>query len=312
MSIILTVLVATASAFTTSAGMWSRMPSAISDGADGKLLAVKPVQDVLLRWFHVERTGTSFANVLFTWACEDISDDFFAESSSLHGSDMATLKNMSKYKLVMCPGFLHAHYAIGAHACQTYAGVKTFAGMFREPGQRLISYYHHEQAQCAAGLHCNEYFQTSKTAIETAKQYQGCYAKMLNGLSCGAEDTSDMQLSMYADNAIVTLHTQFAFVGIVEDWDISVCLFHVMLGGSCNEREFVNVDRIGNDTIKTYDQEAVLGSWFDKYDHLVYEAARTTYYKNIIRHTVSKKLCRETACKDARGHFTVIEGAPLR
>ena len=33
----------------------------------------------------------------------------------------------------------------------------------------------------------------------------------------------------------------FAFVGLTEEWDLSVCLFHRMFGGECHVREFLDV-----------------------------------------------------------------------
>ena len=42
-----------------------------------------------------------------------------------------------------------------------------------------------------------------------------------------------------AQEAAKRVHEGFAFVGIAEEWDLSVCLFHEMFGGDCHAWDFV-------------------------------------------------------------------------
>jgi len=63
--------------------------------------------------------------------------------------------------------------------------------------------------------------------------------KMLAGHYCaeqGVEMTSSL-IKLAEDRLI----NDFAFVGLTEQWDESICLFHQMLGGVAREVEFENV-----------------------------------------------------------------------
>jgi hypothetical protein len=66
-----------------------------------------------------------------------------------------------------------------------------------------------------------------------------CMTKMLAGHYCaeqGVEMTS--YLIKLAEDRLIN---DFAFVGLTERWDESICLFHQMLGGIAREVEFENV-----------------------------------------------------------------------
>ena len=61
--------------------------------------------------------------------------------------------------------------------------------------------------------------------------------KMLLGYRCA----DDVALTpTLAAKALRRLHNDLAFVGLTEEWDASVCLFHQMLGGHAREIEFLN------------------------------------------------------------------------
>merc|ERR550514_2499518 len=103
--------------------------------------------------------------------------------------------------------------------------------MFRQPEQRIISGYNQN---------CHDVLgdKSNCTLTGYAKQVAGCSVKMMNGRDCGAAVpvTVDMMSS-----AIDRLDTGFAFVGLTEEWALSVCLFRAMFGGKCHRREFLNV-----------------------------------------------------------------------
>merc|ERR1712151_684040 len=68
----------------------------------------------------------------------------------------------------------------------------------------------------------------------------GCQVRMLTDSSCSPpRDLPPVQPSRVKE-AIRNLDKGFAFVGITEEWELSVCLFHAMFGGQCRDREFTN------------------------------------------------------------------------
>merc|ERR1719382_550591 len=71
------------------------------------------------------------------------------------------------------------------------------------------------------------------------------------------------------DEAVRMLKEDFAFVGITEHWDLSVCLFHAMYGGPCTSHEFDTL-RSSHD-LPPDASIADLNGWRDVYDGALYE-----------------------------------------
>lgn len=84
--------------------------------------------------------------------------------------------------------------------------------------------------------------------------------KMLLGITCGhmvkltEEDVTE---------AIRRIHEDLAFVGIVEYWDQSICLFHRMFGGAIDESELKNLrpGEYGEEETTHTPEEAIRHSW---------------------------------------------------
>mmetsp|Transcript_50630 Transcript_50630/g.94133 ORF Transcript_50630/g.94133 Transcript_50630/m.94133 type:complete len:371 (+) Transcript_50630:270-1382(+) len=211
---------------------------------------------------------------------------------------------------------------------------------FREPGQRLISAYWH--AQHADGMprstwglmrekislvernmshwaekvaHVPKAQLQRDTPLEILPEYrkamqtyfywrgvQGCMTKMVLGFRCA--DDVELTPLMHARAKYRIAH-DFAFVGLTEEWDASICLFHQMLGGHAREIEFLNyragkMTRVkeGKDKAspggsakaaaeerrkkaeKMYDV-SVLKGLVDPWDSETYEAARGVFVGNI-------------------------------
>merc|ERR1712048_275770 len=99
--------------------------------------------------------------------------------------------------------------------------------------------------------------------------------------------------------AIQRLDTGFAFIGILEEWSLSICLFHRMIrSGPCHEREFVNARRskarqegsLNNDFYDT----SVLGGYVDHADNTIYQRAKVHFTDNLQKYGLNSKVCRET------------------
>ena len=92
----------------------------------------------------------------------------------------------------------------------------------------------------------------------------------------------------------------FAWVGITEEWKLSICLFHRMFGGACHPSEFK--DTRPSEPSKTayadYNTSVLMG-WHDDIDAVVYEAALDVFHQNVALHHVSHKSCSD--CYQAAG-----------
>ncbi|CAK8992389.1 unnamed protein product [Durusdinium trenchii] len=71
--------------------------------------------------------------------------------------------------------------------------------------------------------------------------------------------------------AVKRLREGFAFVGLTEEWDLSICLFHTMFGGPCHSSEFHNARKSHHlkNADGSYDT-SVLQGYQDEIDGLVY------------------------------------------
>jgi hypothetical protein len=113
-------------------------------------------------------------------------------------------------------------------------------GLFREPRARLVSAFHY-------GMHAfgapEEWHEALKARVKTLQEFVetpqilSCSTKMLLGRACA----EDYNVSVSdAAQALRNLDT-FAFVGLTEAFNMSVCLFHHMHGGEVFPWEFVTV-----------------------------------------------------------------------
>eukprot|EP00633_Aureoumbra_lagunensis_P011967 CAMPEP_0197334992 /NCGR_PEP_ID=MMETSP0892-20130614/31359_1 /TAXON_ID=44058 ORGANISM="Aureoumbra lagunensis, Strain CCMP1510" /NCGR_SAMPLE_ID=MMETSP0892 /ASSEMBLY_ACC=CAM_ASM_000538 /LENGTH=165 /DNA_ID=CAMNT_0042835993 /DNA_START=65 /DNA_END=559 /DNA_ORIENTATION=- len=92
--------------------------------------------------------------------------------------------------------------------------------MLREPFERLVSGYDDHYHDCGKRCH-------GQDLLYYGKQIQGIYLKFLLG-------SAKMREMHYNASKLVPLAVsrleQFTFVGILEEWDLSVCLCHALFG----------------------------------------------------------------------------------
>ena len=86
------------------------------------------------------------------------------------------------------------------------------------------------------------------------------------------------------DDAIANLE-KLAFVGITEEWDESICLFHLMFGGRLHAGEFKNVHPgYGKEDLEEYPGDDFAG-FVDEADEAIYLAAKARFEKLRHRYT---------------------------
>jgi len=237
-----------------------------------------------LRWLHIPKTGTSFLNTLFHWACpgnfapEDLGnidyDDLGQDLVSQDGSKCPPLQCIDA-----------AHVPLGKGCMDVSPGLK-FVSMFRQPEQHKISAFHHDALYYNGPKRCKNNSVGNLSLPEYAKWVSGCQVRMMTGYGFGPGPVNVTQ-------AIHNLHTKFAFVGLVEEWKLSVCLFHQMLGGAPDPRELQNV-RIGkfHDDYNTYYDTAALDGFTDQADGALYDEVKKLFWHNIEKFGVTHESCR--------------------
>jgi hypothetical protein len=101
----------------------------------------------------------------------------------------------------------------------------------------------------------------------------GCQTKMILGRTCASPRVLTVA---EVRRAISILRHDFAFVGLTEDYDESVCLFHRKLGGLPAWAEFLNVRPGRGSGPEAYD-EAPLAGFVDVADEALYAAAKQIF-----------------------------------
>ncbi|CAK9067181.1 unnamed protein product [Durusdinium trenchii] len=212
------------------------------------------------------------------------------------------------------------HRAIPDAAYEIWKG--HFVGLFRQPEVRVASAFNHF---CEPLIASAEHERINMThAVHQFGQFaQGTVTKMLGGdygffgndpVRCefrfadyyktdrechSAACRNCMQSATEKDveKAIQRLQG-FAFVGLTDHFDLSVCLFHAMFGGECLPVEFVNMRK----SIYSKDFTKYLNGYEDPFDARVFQEASNIFWSNVQRYNVNAETCQRI-CLNSNATF---------
>jgi len=265
--------------------------SVLDQGRQSYFLAGTASSSVLelqsIQWLHIPKAGTSFIGTIWGYACGrgdlplDLNVDPKAAPDCLSCYDFALMDRYPK-DMFCASGILHAEFQT-QHQPMTSAVMDQGAnaiGMFRKPAQRLISAYidgYHTQG-FSDETYASLRKQCDGQSVACFARYPGvagCTTRMLTGKRC-ADDPASYPEGMPSHiervpDAIEALN-KMKFVGITEEWDESVCLFHLMFGGVLYSDEFHDVHQGPRDRSNTWD-ESELAGFVDEADEAIYDAA---------------------------------------
>ncbi|CAE7392543.1 unnamed protein product [Symbiodinium microadriaticum] len=253
------------------------------------LLAAQP-----LKWMHTPKCGTSFVNVLIHLpdVCPGV-DDSFQVSEEVLG-DLFELKfegicphvcNGNKF---LCnsdvQGFpANTHMGIG-HQYELLKG--HLVTMMRDPIQRILSAY-----ADPTWPHGKEF---KDLVIYAHSEAHAVTCQIMTDgpmdpppASCGDLNETD------AEEAVTRLREGFAFVGLVEEWDLSICLLHRMFGGDCLASDFMD-DRptFPGDSKNHEYNSSVLQGYDDPVDRILYNGAKELFAERLLEYNVSQESCQ--------------------
>jgi hypothetical protein len=94
--------------------------------------------------------------------------------------------------------------------------------------------------------------------------------------------------------AIERMH-EFAFVGILEEFDMSICLFHAVFGSECLPIEFINIRPTHYEESEAAQkaEEAKLKKFPDPFDTPLYEAALRRFKTDVEKYNLNNNTCRK-------------------
>lgn len=317
----------------TSAGLQrqSIVPSLAEDVQAAQAAQAARLEASLpLVYMHVPKTGSSIANafIRLPGVCTDFVEELGDDSFHNHSS-YTTLRRIDSFistqfidfflNRSLCEGIAspstRANYCFGCHNnvgndamfSEYYDGHGVT--MLRQPEQRVMSGLRH----VADSL---------EVPIESLHFSEGCTARMLSGdnpnwsgsateVACFAHGPNQaLPPALPAADvakAVARLRS-FAFVGIQEEWHLSVCLLHAMFGGECHTTEFLNTRPSGLSGQPAADlrqgsfeqvfaapepyDTSILGGWVDTADRAVYDAGLEMFHSLCEDHGVTAESCR--------------------
>lgn len=191
----------------------------------------RPLTNV--EWLHITKTGTSFGNTLVLWACPELDPEVVWVHA---GGVRAPATCLAKFRP---EPLARKGWPIGDHisvANRSEAELRNVVTMVRWPPAIVASWYFYfkQQNKRTPGN------VTEEAICQAAQSTKVLY--IMGWMIAGKHDSKGNPVSdeVMVKNACHRL-SLFAFVGVTDFWDASVCLFHAMHGGVTRSIESVNV-----------------------------------------------------------------------
>mmetsp|Transcript_55662 Transcript_55662/g.99116 ORF Transcript_55662/g.99116 Transcript_55662/m.99116 type:complete len:311 (+) Transcript_55662:60-992(+) len=237
-----------------------------------------------IEWMHVPKCGSSFVNsiVQIPGACTGIPPDYTYEDIN-SSSPLTQFQEVARQQ---CKDGIDADRVMhpGVEDIPGWEeGKGRFMIMLRRPEQRLLSFYYFFLQELNYTL-----------SSDTLSKYGGCVVKTLvrkfphpDGLSCAGDPVSDEEIA----EAKERLRTGFAFIGIAEQWDLSICLFNKIFGiRRCHAAQFENTRPTNGRNSTEYDVSE-LGDWHDD-DNEIYDLAKRLFEDKLLEYNVNNLSCQ--------------------
>jgi len=302
-----------------------------------------PLRDDYVFYVHIPKTGTSFATVLIhsvnasldPWDRVSTCDDYCMEHDC--AEDSTKDRKLRPYKPHACTGALDglfnrlpyatwfrgsfvdvkncdaaAHVPIDDELWEAHHG--HFQGLFRDPLDLAPSQY--LRSNNGIGKTPDPYhllrndfsMEVGATALrEYARDYKGQMVRFLTGALKPQDDTRDMSMGR-AKEAVERLKG-FSFVGITDEWETTVCLYHRMImdDAPCLPVEFVNnrETETGNTTLGRRVLEEA--GWLDDFDMHLWGQVQRLFRSNVAKYDVTWETCAAIGCTKQAAHSAARE-----
>jgi len=275
-------------------------------------------------WVHVPKTGSSFINTLTRSVCAPPLAPFTTKGLRTTGPVehhyWERVMPLAQCNFTSSPQHNGYGSPPGHRGYGPFATLPLHAGhgvtMLRQPEQRIISGFHHRFHSYAK--------KSGKPILLTyARAVEGCAVRMLvrGSQPTGSDDEGEAACghappptSAEVERAKELL-VGFQFVGLTEEWDLTVCLWHARFGpASCSATEFLNA-RPGTHRTKAprddainktsaawsqYDSAPLLG-FQDRFDGPLYHVAQRLFWEDVNRANLTWAACAawKATCSDA-------------
>ena len=236
-----------------------------------------------LVWVHVPKSGTSFANALLHHV--GICPKWPSCATLLPGEkDAEFFKDWNQGEL--CPEGFAEDYRPSKHRSAGPAlllhGADHGAMFLRQPEQRMLAAHRDgwPEASMSRDVPLTTY----------ARGTAGCTVKMLTRRGASGSEKAQESYCAFDGDApspaevelAISRLRKFAFVGLAEDWDSSICLFHAQFGGRCHDFEAAEP----SDAPPASMLKDASGVPVDKYDGELYAAAEQIFKERLVEYGV--------------------------
>lgn len=282
-------------------------------------------------WVHTPKTGSSFETVLAHYVCGDAipanvsvraPDSFFEIfGEQCPRSKFGRFENMHSPLLPSMP-------------------LQSVVIMVREPRSRAKSGYDYGMVLCyemELRYNCpKSWVQTQACTgdvfikgnwvrnasvidpVEYATCWENCTANLLTGDKCSSSiDDQGPRPPTTPERveAAVRMVDKLGFVGLTEEYNMSVCLFHAKFGGPILASELLNVrpgvaDRVGDDPLaqELFSQaKDMLKSWPATSETRIYEVATARFWREVKRYKLDRESCRKKIDDAFRANPSIAE-----
>lgn len=260
----------------------------------------RPMPQSPLRWHHIAKTGQSFLFTIVRWGCPSISLHAVADlarqrerNSTAHSIPLVRmvekdlqLRRRCDHQRLMVP--------IAGHNPVQRCDPSRLVTMLRDPMQRLAARALIVKKNSARAGESSETLTRRLRSLVEANR--GCYVRVLTGQKCAttADTVTARDIRRRLPFALKAMRS-FAFVGLVEQWHASICLFHAMISGKITlaNEEIQNWHEGPSQELKEqglYDVDTVLQeafeasepSWLDDFrpDGKIYKGAEQQFSLN--------------------------------
>lgn len=285
----------------------ARKPPAFSSGPSQLLKEVAP-----LKFMHTPKCGSSFSNVIAhsPGVCPELPStvalDFDNFGQFFDVEFWILCPEICNTKMLSCNPPMYKHELFGEDLINPYRG--HLVTMVRDPVQRIAASYN------------DPVFDFVNDVSEPGTRYRKTdssgnplphtiafdeFAINWTGMVTTQLTRTDWTVSWHgiylsdkdAQEAARRLRKDFVFVGIVEQWELSMCLFRTMFGGNCIQSDFMDTRPgfKGRSGETKYDT----GNFHDAIDEVVYHAALEIFESNLLKYNVTETNCQP--CYKAAG-----------
>ena len=234
-----------------------------------------PQAPTYLYWLHIPKCGSTFANTVVHALCDGVPPN--ASEQKYLGKTPNFIKGRSCPRLaVPVRDGWGRHDDLSASLLAKVGGAGRVVALLREPRARAEAAWNHVNVHGVP----SPKGPPAGDARQFAEATAGCAARTLAGRgTCLTPGRGDDK----ARDAAIARLRELAFVGVVERWAESICLFHLQFGAPCLAVEFEH--------LRSQPHNRTVPRAARNVDDDVYAEARRLFAAALDRHGATPERC---------------------